>query len=663
MSFDTILIANRGEIACRIIESARALGYRTVAVFSDADADARHTDLADEAVHIGGAAAADSYLVIDKILEAAKRTGANAIHPGYGFLSENPAFAGACEAAGITFIGPSKESIEAMADKAKAKTLMLKAQVPCVPGYLPTNAAEGCDERLIAAAAEVGYPLLVKAIAGGGGRGMRKVADPGELADAIGSARREAQAAFANGELMLERLVTGARHVEVQVFGDAHGNVIHLGERDCSLQRRHQKVIEEAPSPAVSAELRAKMGQAAVTAAKAINYRGAGTVEFLLASSGEFFFLEMNTRLQVEHPVTEMVTGIDLVALQLRVAAGEELGISQDEVELDGHAFEARLYAEDAFAGFMPQTGEIVAWDPSTAEGVRVDHGLREGQAISAHYDPMIAKIISWGPTREVALRRLTTGLRDTAILGLENNKRFLLDMLAHPLMRGGQVTTDFLDAFAADGLEAPETSSVTAAIAGMLWLESLREAALGSWSNGFPMRARFRLLRAETTHEFVCSRDKDLHRIEVDGDDHQVRLIETQGARARVEVDGRRLEVHAAISEQAGTTILHLNAEGAASAWTAHDEARGKQSDAASDGRIMSPVSGKVLEVAVAVGDRVERGQLLLKMESMKIESSVISPAAGTVTEARATANEQVQQGQLLMAIGLDASDDPKEN
>jgi geranyl-CoA carboxylase alpha subunit len=653
MSFDTLLIANRGEIACRVIATARALGYRTVAVFSDADANARHTDMADEAVHIGAAPAAESYLDADKILAAAKATGAGAIHPGYGFLSENPEFARACEAAGLTFIGPSADAIEAMADKAKAKAKMLEAGVPCVPGYLPTNDAEGSDEALVAAAADVGYPLLVKAVAGGGGRGMRKVQGPDELPEAIASARREAEIGFGNGALMLERLVTGARHVEVQVFGDAHGKVIHLGERDCSLQRRHQKVIEESPSPAVDAALRARMGEAAVKAAQAIDYCGAGTVEFLLDDEGQFYFLEMNTRLQVEHPVTEMVTDLDLVALQLKVAAGEPLGLEQEDIELDGHAIEARLYAEDAYAGFMPQTGEVIAWQPSELDGVRVDHGLREGQAITAHYDPMIAKVIVWGSTRAIALRRLRAALLDTCILGPQHNKRFLMEMAAHPTFVDGQVKTDFLDALAAEGLVTPENPATLPALAAALWLESTSPHEEGGWSLGAPRRSRFRLQGGDATHDFVASREQEGHLIEVDGSAQRVRLIESSDARVRVEINGHRFEVHAAL-DGASTPTLHLNQAGIATSWRPLDETRGKSLDGESDGRVLSPASGKVLEVAVSVGDAVERGQLLTKMESMKIESSILAPAAGTVTQVRAAVNDQVSQGQLLVSLEL---------
>ena len=409
MAFSKILIANRGEIACRVMRTARDLGYRTVAVYSDADADALHVREADEAVRIGPPPVSESYLDARAIIEAAKRVGADAVHPGYGFLSENDGFASACQDAGLVFIGPTPDAIRAMGNKAAAKRLMIEAGVPCVPGY---QGADQSDATLAAEAQRIGCPIMVKAAAGGGGRGMRLVTRLEDFADAVSTARSEAQNAFGSGELILEKAVVDARHVEVQVFGDAHGHVIHLGERDCSAQRRHQKVIEEAPSPAVSPALREKMGAAAVAAAKAISYRGAGTVEFLLGADGEFYFLEMNTRLQVEHPVTEEITGLDLVEWQLRVAAGEPLPLKQEDVRLDGHAIEVRLYAESPEKNFLPQSGTVFEWRPAEGKGVRVDHGIRSGQEISPFYDPMIAKVIAHGRTREEARRRLVRALR-----------------------------------------------------------------------------------------------------------------------------------------------------------------------------------------------------------------------------------------------------------
>ncbi|MFT3954963.1 MAG: biotin carboxylase N-terminal domain-containing protein [Piscinibacter sp.] len=451
MSFETILIANRGEIACRVIRTARALGYRTVAVFSDADADAPHVRQADAAVHLGASPATESYLNAVAIIEAARRSGADAIHPGYGFLSENATFAQACLDAGLVFIGPPPEAIRAMGDKAQAKRRLHDAGVPCAPGYL----GDAQDEATLRAEAlKLGFPLLVKAVAGGGGRGMRLVRAAEELDEAIAGARREARSAFRDDTLMLERLVEHGRHIEIQVFADAQGNVVHLGERDCSAQRRRQKVIEESPSPVVSPALREAMGRDAVAAARAVGYVGAGTVEFIVDQSGRHFFLEMNTRLQVEHPVTECVTGLDLVEWQLRIAAGEALPLAQGQVTMQGHAIEVRLYAEDPYAGFAPETGTVLHWRPEAAlkPGIRIDHGLAEGDRVSPFYDAMLAKLIAHGRDRDDAIRRLRAALAATPLLGLKNNARFLRDLLDHPTFRRAETTTAWLDAAQARG-------------------------------------------------------------------------------------------------------------------------------------------------------------------------------------------------------------------
>ncbi|WP_372868117.1 acetyl/propionyl/methylcrotonyl-CoA carboxylase subunit alpha, partial [Pseudomonas sp.] len=426
-AFNKILIANRGEIACRVMRTAKDLGYRTVAVYSEADADSRHVQEADQALCIGPAQVNRSYLQIDAIIAAALKTGADAIHPGYGFLSENADFARACEAAGIVFIGPSVEAIHLMGSKRLSKLAMLEAGVPCIPGY---EGAEQDDQTLSRAAGHIGFPLMIKASAGGGGRGMRLVHEACELLAQIRTARSEAQNAFGCGELILERAVIQPRHVEIQVFGDAHGNIVYLGERDCSVQRRHQKVVEEAPCPLMTPELRQAMGEAAVKAAASVDYVGAGTVEFLLDRSGEFFFLEMNTRLQVEHPVTELVTGQDLVAWQIRVAAGQPLPLKQEDICLAGHAMEVRLYAEDTSRNFLPQTGQVLRWEPSLRDGIRIDHGLLEGQTISPVYDPMLAKVIAYGATRDEARRKLLRAVEDCVLLGVNGNQRFLANLL-----------------------------------------------------------------------------------------------------------------------------------------------------------------------------------------------------------------------------------------
>jgi geranyl-CoA carboxylase alpha subunit len=466
--FRTILIANRGEIACRVMRTAKAMSYRTAAVYSDADADALHVRSADVAACIGPAEARASYLNAAAIIAAAKRLGADAVHPGYGFLSENADFACACAEAGLVFIGPSPDAIAAMGNKAAAKRRMLEAGVPCVPGY---QGGDQSDATLAREAERIGFPVMVKAAAGGGGRGMRLVPSKKELPAALAAARAEATSAFGSGELILEKAVVGARHVEIQILADAHGACIHLGERDCSVQRRHQKVLEEAPSPAVDADLRTRMGAAAVAAARAIGYTNVGTVEFLLSPDGAYYFLEMNTRLQVEHPVTEMITGLDLVELQLRIAAGERLEIAQEDVCFTGHAIEARLYAEAPHRQFLPQSGTLVAWHPPFGAGVRVDHGLRESQAISPYYDPLLAKIIAHGATREAARRKLIQALEGTIALGIATNRAFLIDCLSQPEFTAGRATTQFIPTHFAKVAKPPADDGALA-LAAVLWFE-----------------------------------------------------------------------------------------------------------------------------------------------------------------------------------------------
>ncbi|MBT4211592.1 MAG: ATP-grasp domain-containing protein, partial [Porticoccaceae bacterium] len=441
-NFNSILIANRGEIACRVIRTAKKLGYRTVAVYSDADAGAPHVHLADDAVRIGPGPVGESYLVPELILQAAASSGAESIHPGYGFLSENAAFAEAVESAGLVFIGPTREAIDVMGNKAESKRRMIEAGVPCVPGY---EGHDQSDDVLLAEGLKIDLPLMVKAAAGGGGRGMRLVHEQADLANAIKLARAEAEGAFGSGELILEKAIIKPRHVEIQVFADTMGNTVHLGERDCSVQRRHQKVVEEAPCPVMTPELREKMGQSAIDAAKSVNYRGAGTVEFLLDDSGFFYFLEMNTRLQVEHPVTELITGLDLVALQIKVAQGEPLGLSQDDINLEGHAIEVRLYTEDPSQDFLPASGPVDLWAPASGVGVRVDGGISTGQAISPFYDPMVAKVIGYGPTREAARLRLIGALKETVLFGTPNNKDFLIQCLEKQPFIDGAATTAFI--------------------------------------------------------------------------------------------------------------------------------------------------------------------------------------------------------------------------
>ncbi len=669
-TFSKLLVANRGEIAVRVIRTARALGYQTVAVHSAPDEDGLAVALADEAVLIGpstSGAAVESYSSIEAILAAAKRTGADAIHPGYGFLAENAEFARACAAAEIVFVGPPIEAIEAMGDKAKAKARMIAAEVPTVPGYQ----GEQDVETLTAEAAKIGYPLLLKAVAGGGGRGMRRVDEPGQLEAAIQSARNEALKAFANGELLLERLVEGARHVEIQVFADAHGNVIHLGERDCSAQRRHQKIVEESPCPVVDEDLRERMGAAAVAAAKAIGYVGAGTVEFLLASDGNFYFLEMNTRLQVEHPVTELVTGLDLVEWQLEVASGAELPLVQERVVMQGHAIEVRLYAEDPAAGYLPQTGEILGWRPAqTGElpGFRVDHGLlvgaARGQRIGSDYDPMIAKLIAHGPTREHARRRLLLGMQHTALLGPTHNKEFLTRLLRHPAFVAGEVTIDFVESAAAqDQLNSPSAppSPTATALAAVLWLETVRDH--GHPRPGFPVAwhsahqpsstLELRCGDAITTIDLRPSAGEDDHprwRVQVKGEaEQQLRILDNDGLALRFEADGLRRTAHYAWTAD-GELQLELDGIHGFAEHRPHESAAG--SSGGTDGSVRAPTMGRVLALAVAVRQEVERGAPLLTLEAMKIESVITAPVTGRIQDIRVEVGDQVDKAQLLIQV-----------
>ena len=604
MAFSKVLVANRGEIAWRVMRTAKAMGYRTVAVYSDADRDAPHVAFADEAVRIGPPPVGESYLSVDRILEAAARSGADAIHPGYGFLSENDGFAAACEKAGIVFIGPPPAAIAAMGNKAAAKRRMIEARVPCVPGY---QGPDQSDANLVTEARKIGLPVMVKAAAGGGGRGMRLVTADGDLPDAIRTARAEAESAFGSGELILEKAVVDARHVEIQVFADSHGNAIHLGERDCSVQRRHQKVIEEAPSPAVDGELRRRMGAAAVAAAQAIGYRGAGTVEFLLGADGEFYFLEMNTRLQVEHPVTEAITGLDLVEWQLRVARGERLPITQTQVKFHGHAIEVRLYAEDAYAGFLPQTGAIGTWRPAGGPGVRVDHGMKDGLAISPYYDPMIAKVIAHGSTREEARARLIKALRDTVVLGPTTNRHFLIRLLEHAEFAAGEATTAFLGKHAFPGPAASERHWQLAAQ--LLWQDSARRypAPLRGWRNSNPEPTPVKLAVGETERTLAVTGGPDTEAPHlIDGNDIVVDLD--------------------------AFTVRFADRTYAPPAAAA----------AGSDGKLRAPMDGKIVAIKVAAGEKVSRGQTLVVLEAMKIQHQL---KAGVDAEIEAVSVQEGQQ------------------
>ncbi|MEQ9143024.1 MAG: acetyl-CoA carboxylase biotin carboxylase subunit [Parvibaculaceae bacterium] len=657
--FTSILIANRGEIACRVIRTAQALGYRTVAVYSDADREAPHVALADEAVRVGPGPVGDSYLVAENILAAAHESGAEAIHPGYGFLSENAAFAKSVGDAGLVFIGPTADQIDLMGNKAEAKRRMIAAGVPCVPGY---EGEDQADATLIAEAEKIGFPVMVKAAAGGGGRGMRLVGAKEELANAIALARSEAENAFGSGELILEKAIIRPRHVEVQVFADTLGNTIHLGERDCSVQRRHQKVIEEAPCPVMTEALRGKMGAAAVEAAKSIDYRGAGTVEFLLDEAGHFYFLEMNTRLQVEHPVTECVTGLDLVALQIRVAQGEPLGIAQEDVALTGHAIEVRLYAEDPAQDFLPATGPVDLWAPATGPGIRVDAGIETGGEVSPFYDPMLAKIIASGETREIARRRLVEALKETVLFGTKTNKAFLIACLERRAFADGAATTAFIgDEFGEGSLDAAAPSFADAAIAAALEVElagraamakSVRVAApLRNWTNAGTLVSRKQYAFADTLFDLsVFPLGGERYRVSDPERAAEIAVVSAGDASAHIEIDGAQ---HVATFRQGEE--FHLAVDGRTWVFADLVERAGSAEEAAGSGRIVAPMHGQILEVAVRAGDRVTKGQRLAVLEAMKMQHEILAETDGTVQEVHVEAGQQVPADDVMIEINVE--------
>ena len=655
VAISSILIANRGEIACRIIRTARGLGLRTIAVYSEADRGAPHAVMADEAVMIGPAPVGESYLRSDRIIEAAQATRADAIHPGYGFLSENEAFAEAVDNAGLVFIGPPAKAIYLMGNKAEAKRRMLAAGVPCVPGY------EGDDQDDLAfaeAAQDIGYPVMVKAAAGGGGRGMRLVDEAGELADALGLARSEAASAFGSDELILEKAVLRPRHVEIQVFADKHGNFIHLGERDCSVQRRHQKVIEEAPCPVMTEDLRAAMGSAAVDAAKAVDYRGAGTVEFLLDAAGDFFFLEMNTRLQVEHPVTEMITGLDLVAMQIAVAQGEELPLRQDDLKLNGHAIEARLYAEDPSRDYLPATGRIDLWRPAAGEGVRVDAGVATGVEVSPYYDPMLAKVIAWGETRDVARTRLVRALKESALLGPTTNSSFLVDVLQRDAFVHGEATTAFLDEFYTGGFVADEPDGADVALAAALLLDDDRNAAFAAagyvsatqlgWSSAPLSPIPLHLTTDRGVFDIGAECLGAVWSVTVGDDLFAVALGQRTDHAVRARINGRTIDAVAAIS---GSDIgLAVSGK----CFRFHRARPGMEDDAAgSSGRVVAPMPGLVVDILVKKGQKVARGDALAVLEAMKMQHQIAAPIDGVVTGIDASKGDQLASGDLMIDIG----------
>ena len=643
--FTKLLVANRGEVAVRVMRTARAMGYRTVAIFSDADAGAVHVAVADEAIGIGGTLPAQSYLDIAKVIAAARRCGADAVHPGYGFLAENAFFAQACREAGLTFVGPSPEAIVSMGDKAEAKRLMQAAGVPCIPGYQGSDQSE---DRLFAEGQAIGWPVMIKAVAGGGGRGMRLVGSADEFAPALASARSEAVSAFGNGDMLLEQAIIDPRHVEIQVFADRYGNAIHLGERDCSVQRRHQKVIEEAPSPAVDADLRERMGSTAITAVLSIGYEGAGTFEFLLDRDRNFYFMEMNTRLQVEHPVTEAITGLDLVELQLRVAAGEPLPLAQEDVTFAGHAIEVRLCAEDPDAGFIPQSGRMSRW--AVPAGLRTDHALASGSEISPFYDSMIAKLISHGATREEARRKLVTGLNETVALGVATNRAFAARCLMHPTFVAGQATTGFIAA-AAEELRASDTAAKTAALVGAAVLSCVNQPTfLGAPSLAYRGLVAMRLGINAAVHEINVTRLGDAEfEVGSGGKFRRIALTRTGDEVAAINLDGVNSAVNWLIEE--GRLLIQFAGE----AYEIHDlsfAAVISGEDDASDGRILASMTGRVVAVHASVGDQIEAGQSIATLEAMKMEQAHFAPISGQLQALHVAVGDQVASGRVIAEI-----------
>jgi len=659
--FETVLVANRGEIACRVFRTLRRLGIKTVAVYSDADRDARHVHEADVAVRLGPAAARDSYLSIERVIAACLHTGAGAVHPGYGFLAENAEFASALAAAGITFIGPPIDAVRTMGDKIRAKQTVSLAGVPVVPGCHEPGMS---DADLIQAAPDVGFPLLIKPSAGGGGKGMHAVAATADLAGALVQARREAKASFGDDTLFLERLITRPRHIEVQVLADTFGNVIHLGERECSLQRRHQKVVEEAPSPAVDSALRARLGEAAVATARAVGYVGAGTVEFISSAEepGEFFFMEMNTRLQVEHPVTEQITGIDLVEEQVRAAAGEPLRLTQDDVKLSGHAVEARVYAEDPAQGFLPTGGTVLLVREPTGEGVRVDSSLVAGGEVGLTYDPMLAKVIAWGHDREEAMRRLDAALARTTLLGLGTNIAFQRALLAHPDVIAGRLDTGLIDRHLDDLTRSHVPDDVLAAFAVM---RQIRADAHGSgpwdgatsWRPTGPAWTSWDVTVSGEQHT-IAARPADstaTGALEVRRDGAAPFAVRGTLRDATLELTVRdRTTTFDAVT---GHTIW-LGRDGVT--WSVTPTTRHLRGEQAGlhDGSIFSPLPGSVVAVNVAVGDSVSARQPLLVVEAMKMEHTLTAPHDGVVAQLPARVGQQVAVGALLAEVTAHADE-----
>ena len=650
--FNSVLVANRGEIALRVMRSARLSGFRSIAVYTDADAAAPHVAFADARINIGIGPAADSYLNIDKILAAAAEGGAEAIHPGYGFLSENFEFAQACTDAGLIFIGPSASAIAAMGNKASAKQLMRDAGVRCVPGY---QGRDQSDARLSQEAKTIGFPLMIKAVAGGGGRGMRLVSAEGDFLAALHLAQLEAKSVFGLEEIILEKAIIRPRHVEVQVFADRQGHTVHLGERDCSVQRRHQKVVEEAPCPVMTPRLREKMGEAAVGAARAITYEGAGTVEFLLDASGEFYFLEMNTRLQVEHPVTEMITGKDLVALQLNVAQGHALGFEQSQVKLNGHAIEARLYAEDPACDFLPVGGRIAAWKPMQTAQVRVDDGIKSGQVVSSFYDPMLAKVIAHGKTRQEACYALLSALKDTVLFGITTNRDFLIDLLSKETFIKGAATTAFIgDEYGGSIGDIANLVAEDYVVAAVLLFEALQNQnsnlaisvpdELMGWASSGQLNTKLWLRGVSDLKGVTLSQTSDVGLTAV----FEGQTFKVEHRDDSLRLNGNRIDIRAQLYD--GHKI-HL-ALGPKQFALTHHKVSDVETSQATNGNLNAPMHGNIQEVFVSEGQIVQKGQPLLILEAMKMQHELCAQVSGQVAHVYAKVGVQVKADAILIVI-----------
>jgi len=659
--FDSILVANRGEIAVRIIYTAKKMGYRTVAVYSEEDIRSLHVDMADDSYCIGPAPVDESYLSIENIIKAAKDSGVGAIHPGYGFLSENYLFASACQKEKICFIGPSAESIKIMGNKAESKRRMIKASVPCIPGY------QGKDQslkKLILETKNIGFPIMVKAADGGGGKGMRLVEHEKDLRDSIISAQSEAKNSFGSKELILEKAIIGSRHIEVQIFSDDYGNCIHLGERDCSIQRRHQKIIEESPSPAVDTELRSRMGAIAVQVAKSINYSGAGTVEFLLDRNKDFYFLEMNTRLQVEHPVTEMVTGLDLVELQIHNAHGNKLELCQDDISFKGHSIEARLYAENPEEDFLPMTGKVELWKQSNREDSRTDNGVKTGQMISPYYDPMIAKIISWGKDRDSARINLQKTIDETIIFGVPTNKLFLSEVLKNNIFTKGKATTSFIaEEIRGFNYSINQPQPVYCLLAAVIqyiidceniWSKSIIVSEeLVNWSSGNSLMSRFSFMVG--TDDFSVSvspksnstydaRIKDFSKI--------IEVVKKEAHMIVLIADNKKYEINYFLSEN---RLLFINLDGNNLEFLNKSSSSGFNINNDSNGILSSPMHGKLLDILVKKGSKVVKGMPLVIIEAMKMQHQIEAESEGVVNEIFVNPGKQVVSDQKILEIHLD--------